>query len=68
MFALKLVWSAVCLKSCCMTVCGEPSRFTSTTIRMPVLSLSSRMSLTSVIRLPLTSSAIFSMRVVLLTW
>ena len=68
MFALKLVCRAVCLKSCCITVCGEPSRFTSTTIRMPFLSLSSRMSLTSVIRLAPTSSAIFSMRVVLLTW
>ncbi len=68
MLALKLVCRAVCLKSCCMTVCGEPSRFTSMTIRMPSLSLSSRMSLTSVMRLSPTSSAIFSMSVVLLTW
>ncbi len=67
MLALKLVCSAVCLKSCCMTVCGDPSRFTSTTMRIPVLSLSSRMSLTSVMRLAPTRSAIFSISVVLLT-
>jgi hypothetical protein len=68
MLALKLVWSAVCLNSCCMTVWGEPSRLTSTTIRMPSLSLSSRMSPTSVIFLEPTRSAIFSIRVDLLTW
>ena len=68
MFELKLVCSCVCLKSCCITVCGLPSRFTSTTMRMPVLSLSSRMSLTSVMRRLPTRSAIFSMSEVLLTW
>ena len=51
-----------------MTVCGEPSRLTSTTIRMPSLSLSSRMSPTSVIFLEPTRSAIFSISVDLLTW
>ncbi len=68
MLALKLVWRAVCLNSCCITVCGEPSRFTSMTMRMPSLSLSSRMSLTSVIFFAPTRSAIFSMSVDLLTW
>ena len=51
-----------------MTVCGDPSRLTSTTIRIPSLSLSSRMSPTSVIFFAPTRSAIFSMSVDLLTW
>ena len=68
MFAEKLDSSWVCLKSWDMTVCGEPSRFTSTTIRIPSRSDSSRMSLTSVSFLAPTWSAIFSIRVVLLTW
>jgi hypothetical protein len=68
MLALKLVWQRGVLeellhhrvrRSVALDLDDDPH---------PVLSLSSRMSLTSVIRFAPTSSAIFSMSVVLLTW
>ena len=68
MFMPKLSCNWVCLNSLLSTTSGISPRFNSMTRRMPDLSDSSRISLMPSIFFSLTSSAMRSCRVRLLTW
>ena len=64
----KVSWSWVCLYRLFSSTWADSPFFTSTTMRMPRRSLSSRMSVMPSTRFSWCSSAIFLMRVALFTW
>ena len=68
MLTAKLDWRAVCLNNKFLTVAYDAPRESSTTIRIPWRSDSSRKSEIPSIRFARTRSAIRSKRLALLTW